>query len=211
MQKITKDFKEQLTTNVEYYSKLKAEITRLSLQLKEISNKINGYHKLERGSLKLDKLLKSQRSPNIKFDLGFEEGQTSKDANEKLEIKEEKKPINQEKSSYARQINTTRNERYMDNDGFTHIMHQRRRRFLTPTTTWQSPQLRFTQSFSGYYFKYNRYGHRISECKYNIGTKNFSSRNIFSPFIDYAIECYNYHNYDHIARNWRSTLFSNQF
>lgn len=47
-------------------------------------------------------MMKNQISINIKFDLGFEEGKTSKDGNEKLEIKEEKKSINQEKSSYAR-------------------------------------------------------------------------------------------------------------
>lgn len=52
-----------------------------------MSHKISGYHKLEGGSLKLDEMLKSQRSPNIKFILGFEEGHTSKDANEKSEIK----------------------------------------------------------------------------------------------------------------------------
>jgi len=99
----------------------------------------------------------------------------------------------------------------MDNDGFTYVAHQRRRRFSTPTTMWQSPQTRFTQSFFGYYFKCNGYGHRISECKYNVGPRNFSSRNMFAPLMDYAVECYNCHNYGHITRNCRNTFFSNQF
>ena len=102
MWKIIEDLEEQLTTKVEYYSKLEAEITGLSLQLEEMSHKISEYHKLKGGSLKLDEMLKSQRSPNIKFGLGFEEGQTSKDANEILEIKEEKQLVNQQKPSYAR-------------------------------------------------------------------------------------------------------------
>jgi len=47
-------------------------------------------------------MLKNQRSLYIKFGLGFEEGKPSKYVNEKLEIKEEKKSINQAKPSYAR-------------------------------------------------------------------------------------------------------------
>jgi len=74
MQKITKYFEERLTTKVEFCSKLESDITCLSLQLEEMSNKINGYHKLEGGSLKLNEMLKSQISPNIKFSLHFEEG-----------------------------------------------------------------------------------------------------------------------------------------
>jgi len=75
---------------------------------------------------------------NIKFILGFEEGKTSKDANKKLEIKEEKKLVNQAKPYYARNNNTAINDKNMDNDGFTHVAHQRRRRFLAPTATWKS-------------------------------------------------------------------------
>jgi len=88
-----------------------------------MSHKISEYHKLEGGSLKLDKILKNQRSLSIKFGLGFEEGKTSKDADKKSKIKEEKKPVNQEKPSHTRQKNTARNDRYMDNDGFTYIAH----------------------------------------------------------------------------------------
>jgi len=99
----------------------------------------------------------------------------------------------------------------MENDGFTHIAHQRRRRFLATTVMWQIPQPRFTQSFSSYYFKCNGYGHRISECKYNVGPRNFSSRNMLAPLMDYAVECYNYHKYGHIVRNCTNTFFSNQF
>lgn len=78
----------------------------------------------------------------------------------------------------------------MDNDGFTRIVHQRRRRFLTPTTTSQSPQPRFSQSFFGYYFKCNGYGYNILDSMYNVVPMNFSSRDVFSPFMDYAIKCY---------------------
>ena len=133
MRKTTKDIEEQITTKVEYCSKLEAKITGLSLQLEEMSYKISKYHKLKGGSLKLDEMLKNQRSPNIKIGLGFEEGKTSKDVNKKSKIKEEKKPANQEKPSHIRQNNTARNDRYMDNDGFTHVAHQRKRRFLAPT------------------------------------------------------------------------------
>jgi len=175
----------------------------MNLQLGEMSHKISEYHELEGGYLKLDEILKNQRSPSIKFGLGFEEGQTSKDVDNKLEIKEEKKPVNQEKPSSTRQKNTTRNDRLIDNDGFTYIAHQRRRKFLASTTMWQSSQTRFTQFFSGYCFKCNGYGHRISECKYNISPRNFSSTNMFVPLMDYTVECYNYHNYGHIARNCR--------
>ena len=60
---------------------METKITRFSLQLEEMSHKISGYHKLDGGSLKLHEMLKSQRLPNIKFGLDFEEGQTSKDEN----------------------------------------------------------------------------------------------------------------------------------
>lgn len=83
IQKKIEDLEEQLTTKVEYYSKLEAEIMRLNLQLEEMSQKISGYHKLEGGSLKLDEMLKSQISPFIKVNLSCEEGKTSKDVNEK--------------------------------------------------------------------------------------------------------------------------------
>lgn len=66
-------------------------------------------------------MLESQISPNIKFVLGFEEGKTSEYADKKLEIKEEKKLVNQAKSFYARKNNTARNDRNMENDGFTHV------------------------------------------------------------------------------------------
>jgi len=72
MQKITEDLEEQITTKVEYYSKLEAKITGMNLQLEEMSHNISEYHKLEGGSLKLDEILKNQRSPSIKFGLGFE-------------------------------------------------------------------------------------------------------------------------------------------
>ena len=211
IQKTTKDLEEQITTKVEHCSKLEAKITGLSLQLEEMSYKISKYHKIKGGYLKLDEMLKNQRSPNIKFGFSFEEGQTSKYVNKKSKIKEKKKLVNQEKPSHTRQNNTTINDRYMENDGFTHVAHQRRRIFLAPTTMWQSPQPRFTQSFSGYYFKCNGYGHRIFECKYNVGSRNFSSRNMFAPLMDCAVEYYNCHNYGHIMRNCRSTFFSNQF
>ena len=211
MWKTTKDIEEQITTKVEYCSKLEAEITRMNLQLEEMIHEISEYHKFEGGSLKLDEILKNQRSPSIKFGLVFEEGKTSKDVDKKSKIKEEKKPVNQEKPSHTRQTNTARNDRFMENDGFTYIAHQRRRRFLAPTTMWQSSQTRFTQSFSGYYFKCNGYGHRISECKYNVSPRNFASRNMFAPLVDYAVECYNCHKYGHTARNCRNTFFSNQF
>ena len=102
MQKIIEDLEEQITTKVEYCSKLEVKITGLSLQLEEVNHKISEYHKLEEGSLKLNEMLKNQRAPNIKFGLGFEEGQTSKDANKKSEIKEEKKLVNQEQLSHTR-------------------------------------------------------------------------------------------------------------
>lgn len=87
---------------------MEAKIIGLSLQLEEMSHNISGYHKCEGGSLKLDKILKSQISPNIKFGLVFEEGQTSKDADKKLEIKKEKKLINQGKPCYEEQNNIDR-------------------------------------------------------------------------------------------------------
>jgi len=65
---------------------------------------------------------------------------------------------------------------------------------------WQSVQPRFTQSFFGYCFECNGYGNRNFECKYNIGPRKFSSRNTFAPLMDYAIECYNYHNCGYIAK-----------
>jgi len=95
MRKPNEDLEEQITTKVEYFSKLEAEITGLSLQLEEMSYNISEYHKLEGGSLKLDEMLKNQISPNIKFGLGVEEGQTSKDVNKKSEIKKEKELVNQ--------------------------------------------------------------------------------------------------------------------
>jgi len=111
--------------------------------------------------------------------------------------------VNQAKPSYAREKNTTRNDKNMDNDGFTHVAHQRRRTIWTPIAMWQSPEPNFTQSFSSYYFKCNGYGYRIFECKYNISPRNFSSRNTFAPLMDYAKECFNYHNYGPLQETTR--------
>ena len=41
MWKLTKDLEEQITIKVEYYSKLEVEITRMNLQLEEMSHKIS--------------------------------------------------------------------------------------------------------------------------------------------------------------------------
>ena len=84
MRKTIEDHEEQITTKVEYCSKLEAEITRLNLQLEEMSHKISEYHKVKGGSLRINEILKKQRSPNIKFGLGNEEGKTSKDVDKKL-------------------------------------------------------------------------------------------------------------------------------
>ena len=109
------------------------------------------------------------------------------------------------------QTNVPRNERYNHDEYFTYVSHQKRRRFPTPQTSWQNPQPRFNYYFHGYYFKCNAYGHKIAECKYNVGPRNFAGRNAFAPLMEYEIECYNCHNYGHIAKKCRRGYGANHF
>ena len=77
-QKMIEDLETQLCTKVEYCSELEAMVAALTQELDEKNQKIETYHKLERGTTKLNELIENQRTPNIKFNLGFTEGETSK-------------------------------------------------------------------------------------------------------------------------------------
>jgi len=79
----------------------------------------------------------------------------------------------------------------VDGDDFMNVSHKRRIQFIAPANSWQRPQTKFNFFFSRYYFKYN--GHKMLDCKFNVGLRNFSSKNAFSLFMDYVIECYNHH------------------
>lgn len=182
------------------------------MQLEEMQIKISLYHVLEGSSKNLDEIIKNQWNSPIKFGLGFKEGQSLNGpqiTNAKLsKIEEMKVQVNQAKLKLAKE--DARYDKNVDDDGFTNVVHQRRR-FMAPTATWKRSQTKFIFFFSGYYFKCNAYGHKISNCKYNIEPRNFANRNALSLLRDYAVECYSYHNFGHITRNCRSTFFSNQF
>ena len=75
---MTEDLETQLCTKVEYCSELEAMVATLTHELDEKNQKIESYCKFENGSTKLNELINSQRSTNIKFSLGFSEGETSK-------------------------------------------------------------------------------------------------------------------------------------
>jgi len=75
---MTKDLETQLCTKIEYCSELEAMVAALTHELDEKNQKIETYHKLEGGTTKLNELIENQRTPNIKFSLGFTEGETSK-------------------------------------------------------------------------------------------------------------------------------------
>jgi len=77
-QKMTEDLETQLCTKFEYCNELEAMVATLTHELDEKNQKIETYHKFENGSTKLNELINSQRSTNIKFSLGFSKGETSK-------------------------------------------------------------------------------------------------------------------------------------
>lgn len=80
---------------------------------------------------------------------------------------------------------------------------------MAPANSWQRPQIKFNLSFDDYCFKCNAYGHKLLDCKFNIEPTTFVSRNAFGTLMEYLVECYNCHNFGHIARFYRNIFMSN--
>ena len=183
--RINESLEEQLLVKIKNCSELEEEITGLRMQLEEVTKKISSYEYLEGRSTKLSEIINSQRMFSDKSGLGYEQGQSSNDLKGE-NIKETKK---KEDSSG------------LEDDGFTQV-HSKRRPYAGPRSTQQYNS--YIHPFNGYCFKCNAYGHKISECKYNITPRTFVTRNAFGPLMEYPVECYNCHEYGHIARFCRN-------
>lgn len=60
--KICEALEVQLTMNIENYNKLEEEVISLRMQLEELDQKINMYHKFKGGTRKLDKLIENKKN-----------------------------------------------------------------------------------------------------------------------------------------------------
>jgi hypothetical protein len=115
----------------------------------------------------------------------------------------------------------------MKTTGREKMMFCRKLTFLPKTTRTDSEdishqdgltQLRYQNSFLGYCFSCNHFGHKEIDCRAyarnnhvwnkNISTYGFSNRNYnsFAPLFDYNVVCYKCNNYGHITHFCRSGL-----
>lgn len=154
-------------------------------------------------------MLRAERDPSIKFGLGFEPAKISSATKHKLpnfesQFDSQKK---QEES-----INESRNNQEASNDGFIKV-DKRVRRIPRWTTRKDYQQNRFFNSYPNYGNQFygqcymcNYFGHQRSFSKMNTQPMNFVHKKSFTPLIDFTMECYNYHNYGHIANFCRNEL-----
>ena len=98
--------------------------------------------------------------------------------------------------------NVVKNEKKVDNEGFTRVTHQRKRNFVT--NFQQRNHSKSFYVFNGYCFNCNNYGHKISNCQFLKAPTTFVGRNRFFPLRNYDIECFNCHNFGHIATHCRN-------
>ena len=126
----------------------------------------------------LDNILSIQRSPSIKFSLGFHEtikgesssqesAKVSKDINAKPEVLKETKA---QPTIMNYQRNSFKNVECFKCHKYGHVAANCRSRTILPQIN------RYSSSFKGYCFSCNKYGHKAADCKRrNIRNAHYNS------------------------------------
>lgn len=65
-----------------------------------------------------------------------------------------------------------------------------------------------SNTFPGYYFSCNKFGHKAVDCRLDMRRNTFMSQNLFAPLADFTIVCYKCNNLGHIEIFCRSGIKS---
>ena len=157
---------------------MKKQCQRLEVEVNILKGKLEEKDKLLRFQYStkiLDNILSSQRSPSVKFGLGFHEivegesssqesAKDSKDINAKPEVLQEieRQPtiMNSQKKSFHPLIN---NVECFKCHNYGHVAANcRSRLFQSQTNRFYTE--RYSGFFKGYCFSCNKYGHKAADC-----------------------------------------------
>jgi hypothetical protein len=219
LQKTINSLKEQL----EDYEKLKAELDHTKGELLLTTKRLK---KFEKSTEKLDEILSSQRSPNDKTGLGYNDSLKTTKQEKEVENDETNTPERVEQQD--RKIEFRRNEtsrrsspiRYESN----HYEGNYRRIDCEPR--WTTPQRRsltprYQNFFLGHCYTCGNFGHKAINCRINernnyasyMNGENSRYENVrrpfnrnynpFDPLMDQNIVCYKCNNLGHKARDCR--------
>jgi chromosome segregation ATPase len=206
LEKTINSLKEQL----EYYEKLKAELDHTKGELLLTTKRLK---KFEKSTEKLDEILSSQRSPNDKTGLGYNDILKTKKQEKEVEndetntperVEQQDRKIEFKRNETSRRSSPIRYERNNYEGNYRRI--DREPRWTTPQRRSLTP--RYQNFFLGHCYTCGNFGHKAINCRINErnnyasymngvnrrygNNRGFVNRsyNSFYPLMDKNIVCY---------------------
>jgi hypothetical protein len=219
LEKTINSLKEQL----EDYEKLKEELDHTKGELLLTTKKLK---KFEKSTEKLDEILSSQRSPNDKTGLGYNDSlKTTKqekevendETNTPEQVEQQDRKLEFRRNETSRRSSPIRYERNHYEGNYRRI--DREPRWTTPQRRSLTP--RYQNFFLGHCYTCGNFGHKAINCRINernnyasyMNGENSRYENVrrpfninynrFDPLMDQNIVCYKCNNIGHKARDCR--------